>query len=130
MPDKFRDSIFKRVAWLITHVTDQRLRTVPGLPDQLLQCGGSKGCGFSEESLPPPLSRVPLWALSVGGQCGDIVQALLRKPAPLSSTTLGKLIGQAWYSPEALIRDTGYQPRYAFDDAVPELIRHYRSSLS
>jgi nucleoside-diphosphate-sugar epimerase len=41
-----------------------------------------------------------------------------------------KLIGQAWYSPEALIHDMGYQPRYTFEDAVPELIRHYRSSLS
>jgi UDP-glucose 4-epimerase len=79
--------------------------------------------------LQPPLSRVPLWALSVGGQCGDIVQALFGKTAPLSSTTLEKLIGQAWYSPEALSRDMGYQPRYAFGDAVPELIRHYRSSL-
>jgi nucleoside-diphosphate-sugar epimerase len=80
--------------------------------------------------LQPPLSRVPLWALSVGGQCGDIVQALFGKTAPLSSATLEKLIGQAWYSPEALIRDTGYQPGYTFEDAVPELIRHYRSSLS
>jgi nucleoside-diphosphate-sugar epimerase len=80
--------------------------------------------------LQPPLSRVPLWALSVGGQCGDIVQALFGKTAPLSSATLEKLIGQAWYSPESLIRDTGYQPRYTFEDAVPELIQHYRSSLS
>ena len=80
--------------------------------------------------LQPPLSRVPLWALTAGGQCGDIVQALFGTTAPLSSATLEKLIGQAWYSPEALIRDMGYQPRYAFEDAVPELIRHYRSSLS
>ena len=80
--------------------------------------------------LQPPVSRVPLWALSVGGQCGDIVQALFGKTSPLSSATLEKLIGQAWYSPEALIRDTGYQPRYAFEDAVPELIQHYRSSRS
>ena len=43
--------------------------------------------------LPPPLSRVPLWALSVGGHCGDIAQALLGKTAPLSSATLEKLIG-------------------------------------
>jgi nucleoside-diphosphate-sugar epimerase len=78
----------------------------------------------------PPFSRVPLWALSLGGRCGDISQALLRKPVPLSSATLGKLIGQAWYSPEALIRDMGYQPRYAFEATVPELIQHYRSSLS
>ena len=78
----------------------------------------------------PPFSRVPLWALSLGGRCGDILQALLRKPVPLSSATLEKLIGQAWYSPEALIRDMGYQPRYAFEATVPELIQHYRSSLS
>ncbi len=80
--------------------------------------------------LPPPVSRVPLWALTVGGQCGDIVQALFGKTAPFSSATLEKLIGQAWYSPEALIRDMGYQPRYTFGDAVPELIQHYRSSRS
>lgn len=77
-----------------------------------------------------PFSRVPVWALSLGGRCGDIVQSLLRKPVPLSSATLEKLIGQAWYSPEALIRDMGYQPRYAFEAAVPELIQHYRNSLS
>lgn len=78
----------------------------------------------------PPFSRVPLWALSLGGRCGDILQSLLRKSVPLSSAILEKLIGQAWYSPEALIRDVGYQPRFTFEDAVPELIRHYRSSLS
>ena len=78
----------------------------------------------------PPFSRVPVWALSLGGQCGDIVQSLLRKPVPLSSATLEKLIGQAWYSPEAIIRDMGYQPHYTFEAAVPELIQHYRNSLS
>ena len=78
----------------------------------------------------PPFSRVPLWALSLAGRCGDILQSLLRKPVPLSSATLEKLIGQAWYSPEALIHDMGYQPRYTFEAAVPELIQHYRSSLS
>jgi len=78
----------------------------------------------------PPFSRVPVWALALGGRCGDIAQSLLRKPAPFSSATLEKLIGQACYSPEALIRDMGYQPRYAFEAAVPELIQHYRNSLS
>ena len=83
-----------------------------------------------ELGLRPPFSRVPLWALSFGGQCGNIVQSLLKKPVSFSSATLEKLIGQAWYSPEALIQDMGYQPRYTFNAAVPELIQHYRSSLS
>jgi UDP-glucose 4-epimerase len=101
-------------------VTDAKPYSITEVYDLL-----RKGLG-----LPPPFSRVPLWALSAGGQCGDIVQALFGTTAPLSSATLEKLIGQAWYSPELLIRDMGYQPRYTFEDAVPELIRHYRNSQS
>lgn len=74
--------------------------------------------------------RVPLWMLVLGGRCGDVFQRLAKRPFPLSSSTLDKLIGQAWYSSEALMQDAGYRPRYTFEEAVPELIRHYRSSLS
>jgi nucleoside-diphosphate-sugar epimerase len=101
-------------------VTDARPYSITEVYDLL-----RKGLG-----LQPPFSRVPLWALSLGGRCGDIMQALLNKSVSLSSSTLEKVIGQAWYSPEALVRDMNYQPRYTFEDAVPELIRHYRSSLS
>ena len=78
----------------------------------------------------PPPWRVPLWALSLGARGGDVLQALTRQRMPLSTTTLEKLIGQAWYSPDAVIRDLGYQPVYAFEAAVPELIEHYRQSLA
>lgn len=77
-----------------------------------------------------PRWRVPLRALSWGARCGDILQAIFRKPLPLSSSTLEKLIGQACYSPDAVIRDLGYRPLYEFESAVPELIEHYRRSLS
>lgn len=78
----------------------------------------------------PPRWRVPLWALSLGARCGDILEGILKKPLPLSSSTLEKLIGQACHSPDAVIRDMGYRPLYAFEAAVPELIEHYRRSLS
>lgn len=78
----------------------------------------------------PARWRVPLWGLSLGARCGDVLQAISGKPMPLSSSTLQKLLGQAWYSPDAVIRDMGYQPLHTFDAAVPELIEHYRSSLS
>jgi len=80
--------------------------------------------------LPPPRWRVPLGVLSFGGRCGDIAQAILRRPVPLSSSTLEKLLGQAWYSPAALMRDFGYQPRETFETAVPQLIQYYRCSIS
>jgi nucleoside-diphosphate-sugar epimerase len=80
--------------------------------------------------LPPPRWRVPLGVLSLGGWGGDIVQALLGRSVPLTSSTVEKLVGQAWYSPEALIQDLGYQPYETFEAAVPELIEYYRRSLS
>jgi len=79
--------------------------------------------------LQPPRWRVPLWALSLGARCGDVLQTFSRNSVPFSSSTLEKLIGQAWYSPEAAIRDLGYQPLYALDAAVSGLIEHYRHSL-
>lgn len=79
---------------------------------------------------PPPRMRVPLWTLTLGARVGDVLQAFLRKSLPLSSSTLEKMIGEACYSPAALIRDLGYQPLFAFESAVPEIIAHYRSSLS
>lgn len=79
---------------------------------------------------PPPRVRLPLWTLTLGARAGDVLQALLRTPLPLSSSTLDKMIGEAWYSPAALIRDTGYRPLLTFESAVPEIIAHYRSALS
>ena len=79
---------------------------------------------------PPPRWRVPLAAWSWGGRCGDLLQALLKKPVPFSSSTFEKLFGEGWYSPRALIRDLGYQPRVTFETAVPELVEYYRRARS
>lgn len=74
--------------------------------------------------------RIPLWALSLGARCGDVLQTLSNHRMPFSSSTLTKILGQAWYSPEALIREMGYQPQYDFESAVPELVLHYRGTLT
>ena len=77
-----------------------------------------------------PTWRVPLWALSFGARCGDILQRCLSKPIPLTSATFEKLMGEAWYSPAALIHDTAFRPLEDFQAAVPELVRYYRSTCS
>ena len=79
---------------------------------------------------PAPICRVPAWALSLGARCGDLLETVLERRLPISSLTLQKLMGQAWYSPEAAIRDLRYQPTYTFEQAVPELVRHYLQSRS
>ena len=76
-----------------------------------------------------PKWRVPLWMLKMGAGCGDIIQTASGQSVSLSSLTLAKLIGSAWYSAAAIARDLGYCPSYRFHDAVPEMIRFYRASL-
>ncbi|BFU93729.1 MAG: conserved protein of unknown function [Nitrospira sp.] len=101
-------------------VTDEAPYSVTDIYDLL-----RRGLG-----LPPPSWRVPLPLLTFAGACGDLLQLCVRRPMPLTSATLVKLIGQAWYSPDALMREAGYRPFDRFDAAVPDLVRHYRQSRS
>ena len=78
----------------------------------------------------PPVVRVPAWALSGGARCGDLLQRLTGRPFPFSSSTWEKLMGPACYSPAAAMRDLQYRPMYTFESAVPDLIEHYRRSIS
>jgi nucleoside-diphosphate-sugar epimerase len=77
----------------------------------------------------PPRWRVPLWILKSGARCGDLLQAIIGRPVPLTTEQLTKLIGCAWYSPAAMTRELGYQPVCSFEKTVPELIAFYRRSV-
>lgn len=75
-----------------------------------------------------PRCRVPLWVLKSGARCGDLLQFLSGRPAPLTTDQLTKLIGCAWYSSAAITQELGYQASYSFEKAVPELIAFYRDA--
>ncbi len=74
----------------------------------------------------PPRWQVPLWILKSGARCGDMLQAISRSSAPLTTQQLTKLIGCAWYSSRTITHELGYQALYSFEKAVPELIAFYR----
>ena len=76
----------------------------------------------------PPRWRVPLWVLTSGARCGDMVQAISGSPAPLTTEQLTKLIGCAWYSSSTIANELGYQAAYSFEKAVPQLIAFYRDA--
>jgi UDP-glucose 4-epimerase len=73
--------------------------------------------------------RVPARLLKAAARCGDVLERVTRRSSPLTSRTLEKLIGSAWYSSDAIAQDLGYRPLMTFMDAVPEMIRFYRASL-
>ncbi len=78
---------------------------------------------------PLPTWRVPFAVLKGTAVAGDVVEKVTRRPFPFTSKTLQKLAGSAWYSTEALMRETSYRPECSFESAVPELIEHYRNSV-
>lgn len=107
---------FDRAAYI---VADADPYSVTDLYDQI-RVGLGKGL---------PRWRIPLWALKGGARCGDVFQAVSGQRAPLTTEHLTKLIGSAWYSPAAFMRECGYRPLYSFEKTVPELIAFYRRSI-
>ena len=100
-------------------VSDADLYSVTDLYDRIR---GELGKG-------PPRWRIPLWVLKSGARCGDAFQAVSGQRALLTTEHLMKLIGNACYSPAALMRELGYRPWYSFENTVPELIAFYRRSI-
>ena len=76
----------------------------------------------------PPRWRVPLWMLKSGARCGDLLQFLSGRPAPLTTRQLTKLIGCAWYNSAAITREFDYRPLHSFEKTVPELVAFYRGA--
>ncbi len=112
-----RAPCFKRAAYIVADTEPYR---VTDLYDWL-----RAGLGKA-----PPRWRVPLWILKRGARCGDVLQAICGRPAPLTTEQLTKLIGCAWYSSTAITHELGYQASYSFEKAVPELMAFYRGAAS
>ncbi len=75
---------------------------------------------------PVPKWFVPGGVLRVIAKVGDSISRVRGQPFVFDSGTLQKLLGLAWYSSEKIKRELGYRPKRAFDDAVEEMVSHYK----
>ncbi len=75
---------------------------------------------------PVPRWAVPTVVLRGAARCGDVLERLLHRRVPLTSATLDKLIGSAWYSSEKITRELGYRPTRTLADAMPQMVEAYR----
>ena len=57
---------------------------------------------------------------------GDLISFVTKRRFVFDSGTLEKLFGSSWYSSEKIKRELGYRPKRAFDDAVEEMVSHYK----
>jgi len=76
-------------------------------------------------SVPPTRTlswSVPAWTLRMGGRAGDLVQQWARRPLPLNSEVVARLLDSAWYSPARIERELGWRARIGLTDGVREML--------
>jgi UDP-glucose 4-epimerase len=73
---------------------------------------------------PAPTLRwsVPAGLLRVGGVAGDCMGAMLRRPLPLNSEVVERLLGSACYSPARIERELGWRAKVGLAEGAREML--------
>ena len=74
---------------------------------------------------------VPNWAtpaawLRIAATAGDMLARLSRRPVPFDSQALEKLVGNAWYRSERIVRELGFDPKQNLATALPGMVAFQR----
>lgn len=65
---------------------------------------------------------VPAELLRVGGVLGDALGVVLRRPLPISSEVVNRLLGSACYSPTKIERELGWRARVGLVEGLREML--------
>ena len=65
---------------------------------------------------------VPAGLLRAGGSLGDVLGKLLRRPVPLSSAVVNRLLGSACYTPARIEQELGWRARIGLKEGLQEMI--------
>lgn len=60
---------------------------------------------------PAPSWRIPASVLRSAGTAADRISRIIRKPLPVSSEMVDRLLGSAWYCPARIARELGWRAR-------------------
>ena len=71
---------------------------------------------------PLPRWSVPAALLRLAGRGGDGLEALLRRPLPLNSTLVARLLDSACYRSVRAAVDLDFHPRYRFEDVAGAML--------
>jgi len=74
--------------------------------------------------LPAPTLRwsVPAGLLRAGGALGDAFGAVLRRPLPMNSEVVDRLLGSACYSPARIERELGWKAQVGLEAGLREML--------
>jgi nucleoside-diphosphate-sugar epimerase len=72
-----------------------------------------------------PSWALPLWAWRLFGGIGSLAERLAQRTMPVSRDTVQKLFGNAWYSPDRIRNELGYQPRHELGEEIQRMADRY-----
>jgi len=76
---------------------------------------------------PVPRWQVPASLLRLAGRAGDLASALLRRPLPLDSGLVSRLLDSACYSGRRAMEELGWWPRHDLLSSLPEMVAAWRA---
>lgn len=74
----------------------------------------------------PLLRNVPVWILKLMGRVGDAAKAILRRPMPVDSDIIGRLVGDLCFDCGKIHRDAGFSPSVGLDEGIAATVQWYR----
>jgi nucleoside-diphosphate-sugar epimerase len=74
-----------------------------------------------------PKWTTPIWVLRGVARLADLLQAVTGRAIGLNTTSLHKLLGDAWYSSERIRRELGFVAQRDIHDEITRLAQRYRS---
>jgi hypothetical protein len=75
----------------------------------------------------PRVVLLPIWSLRLGAALGDMLEALVRRPMPLSSRVMKRIGGSACYRADRLRDELGWRPEQDFFDLLPQMLAAERT---
>ena len=66
--------------------------------------------------------NAPSWGLRLGGRVGDLAGSLLRRPMPINSEVVSRLLGSECYSPLRIQQELGWQAKVDLMEGVREML--------
>jgi len=76
---------------------------------------------------PVPSWQVPAGLFRLAGRAGDLGSALLRRPLPLDSSLVSRLLDSACYSGRRAREELGWQPQHDLLSSLPEMVAAWRA---
>lgn len=79
---------------------------------------------------PAVSSSLPASLLRAGGRLGSLAESILRRPLPLNTEVVSRVLDSACYSPARIERELGWSARIGLEDGLREMLAEHACGIN